>query len=134
MVYKPKEIEITTGFYVCTDGRIGRAEILVDNYLFHHERDKLIGILQKYGLKKDINWDDYRGDYDALRLFVRPEDIELMRVMLAEITTLSKKLESEHNEFIGGCQKICDEHQHHLNEVVAYVLKFDNPKTEDKED
>lgn len=111
-------------FEDCGDG-IRRAEILIDNYLWSHEPGKFKAILDKFGLVERANWMRYEGDFDAIIIFVRPEDIELMKEMITEIQILSHKLQDESEKESIRRAEALKGPQEKLRKVIADLQNLD---------
>lgn len=118
-----QEITLRQNFEDYGDG-ILRAEILIDNYLWSHEPEKFKEILKKYGLKEDANWTRYDGDFDAILIFVRPEDIGLMQEMITEIQILSHKLQEESEKESVRRAEALKEPQEKLKQVIENLQKL----------
>src|SRR5512136_74450 len=119
-----QEIILHQNFEDYGDG-IRRAEILIDNYLWTREPGKFKAILEKYGLKEHANWMRYDGDFDAIRIFVRPEDIGLMEEMITEIQILSHNLQEESEKESVRRAEALKEPQEKLRKVIADLQNID---------
>jgi hypothetical protein len=105
------KIILQMAHYVCVDGSINRAELVVSNYLIGRDMGTARKILERNSFARGTDYEDHRmdpdGDVDSVVIYVTRKIESRLYGAILELAVASKDLKAKDDAVFAAADTIC---------------------------